>query len=167
MTKHRESKILPGGQIIMCGQKELKGEDRAQLSEETYYMKIHINIHYTAKMCYTFMPDHSCCVKIRSSEGRPGPGRGATAEDTRLCLVEIQAKETRRRPCWEERSLGNRLSIFLSFRSSVCLWIQLLFRLFTASLTSFVFQHALTPLSLPHRLLLPGIRLPVHRNYNL
>src|SRR6218665_2688981 len=75
MTKHRESKILPGGQIIMCGQKELKGEDRAQLSEETYYMKIHINIHYKAKMCYTFMPDHSCCVKIRSSEGRPGRSR--------------------------------------------------------------------------------------------
>src|SRR6218665_767508 len=41
---------------------------------------------------------------MRSSEGRPFQVEGPTTEKTRICLVEVRAKGTRRRPCWDERS---------------------------------------------------------------
>ena len=43
-------------------------------------------------------------LKMRSSEGRPFHVEGPTTEKARNCLVEIWAKGTRRRPCWDERS---------------------------------------------------------------
>ena len=42
--------------------------------------------------------------KIRSWEGSPFQIEGPTTEKARLCLVEVQANGTRRRPCWDERS---------------------------------------------------------------
>ena len=30
--------------------------------------------------------------------------RGSTTENARLCLVEVRAKGTRGRPCWDDRS---------------------------------------------------------------
>src|SRR6218665_2431879 len=41
---------------------------------------------------------------MRSSEGRPFQVEGPTTEKARICLVEVLAKGTRRRPCWDERS---------------------------------------------------------------
>src|SRR6218665_954546 len=43
-------------------------------------------------------------LKMRSSEGRPFQVEGPTTEKARICLVEVWAKWTRRRPCWDERS---------------------------------------------------------------
>src|SRR6218665_317183 len=43
-------------------------------------------------------------LKMRSSEGRPFQVEGPTTEKARICLVEVRAKGTRRRPCWDERS---------------------------------------------------------------
>jgi len=43
-------------------------------------------------------------LTMRSSEGRPFQLEGPTTEKARICLVEVQAKGTRRRPCWDERS---------------------------------------------------------------
>ena len=42
--------------------------------------------------------------KIRSSEGSPYHIEGPTTEKARPCLVEVRANGTRRRPCWDERS---------------------------------------------------------------
>src|SRR6218665_2354503 len=41
---------------------------------------------------------------MRSSEGRPFQVEGPTTEKARICLVEVRAKGTRRRPCRDERS---------------------------------------------------------------
>src|SRR6218665_1832836 len=41
---------------------------------------------------------------MRSSEGRPFQVEGPTTEKARICLVEVRAKGTRRRPCWDDRS---------------------------------------------------------------
>src|SRR6218665_3277877 len=43
-------------------------------------------------------------LEMRSSEGRPFQVEGPTTEKARICLVEVRAKWTRRRPCWDERS---------------------------------------------------------------
>src|SRR6218665_127361 len=43
-------------------------------------------------------------LKMLSSEGRLFQVEGPTTEKTRICLVEVRAKGTRRRPCWDERS---------------------------------------------------------------
>ena len=42
--------------------------------------------------------------KIPSSEGRPFQVEGPTTENVRICLVEVWAKSTRRRPCWDVQS---------------------------------------------------------------
>src|SRR6218665_3179040 len=43
-------------------------------------------------------------LKMRSSEGRLVQVEGPTTEKARICLVEVRAKGTRMRPCWDERS---------------------------------------------------------------
>src|SRR6218665_1069552 len=43
-------------------------------------------------------------LKMRNSEGRPFQVEGPTTEKTLICLVEVRAKGTRRRPCFDERS---------------------------------------------------------------
>src|SRR6218665_2673098 len=43
-------------------------------------------------------------LKMRSSEGRPFQVEGPTTEKARICIAEVRAKGTRRRPCWDERS---------------------------------------------------------------
>ena len=43
-------------------------------------------------------------LKVQSSEGRPFQVEGPTTENAQICFVEVWAKGTRRRPCWDERS---------------------------------------------------------------
>src|SRR6218665_1910620 len=42
--------------------------------------------------------------KMRSLEGRTFQVEGPTTEKARICLVEVRANGTRRRPCWDEQS---------------------------------------------------------------
>ena len=43
-------------------------------------------------------------LNMRSSEARPFQVEGPTTEKARICLLEVRAKGTRRRPRWEKRS---------------------------------------------------------------
>jgi len=43
-------------------------------------------------------------LKIRNSEGMPFLVKGPTMEKAQICLVEVWAKLTMRRPCWDEWS---------------------------------------------------------------
>ena len=49
---------------------------------------------------------------MRSSEGRPFQVEGPTTEKSRVCLVEVRAKGTRRIPCWDERSDRELIAVF-------------------------------------------------------
>jgi len=40
--------------------------------------------------------------KRQSSEGKPFQVEVPTMKNARFCLVELWAKGTRRRPCWDE-----------------------------------------------------------------